>query len=282
VVLVSLLRRSKRSLPPGILSNISVPNTTLRSRLQGKSLIARFPSQLPPLTILDCILDQNWRDNGILHVLDVLQWKGQDVGDCETAFRFWWRDTRLGELPPSPPPSVSATVSNIKQPTGTKTSKTDLPALKPDNPRDRYQFPYPNTFLAVPYHTDTSYASLTSTIIPLARHSRSISVEVPLSEGDNGALANFVFTPPDMEVDAATSNTRMPLDFSPPSLRNTNFSIDSDGLLLYVAQASYESGTSPLSNWIPITDYTDLDAQEAQPMNRHNSGTLGPLDRFEK
>lgn len=47
-----------------------------------------FPSNLPPQTILDCILDPNWRDNGILHVLDVLQWKGQDVGDCETPFRL--------------------------------------------------------------------------------------------------------------------------------------------------------------------------------------------------
>jgi snurportin-1 len=46
-----------------------------------------FPSNLPPQTALDCILDPNWRDNGILHVLDVLQWKGQDVGDCETPFR---------------------------------------------------------------------------------------------------------------------------------------------------------------------------------------------------
>jgi snurportin-1 len=69
----------------------------------------RFPSALPPLTILygiplllefqcgielvfflfarDCILDNNWRENGILHILDVLKWKGQDIADCETPFR---------------------------------------------------------------------------------------------------------------------------------------------------------------------------------------------------
>ena len=63
------------------------PNTTLRSRVLGKMLLPRFPSSLPPLTVLDCILDVNWRDNGIIHVLDVLKWKGQDVGDCETPFR---------------------------------------------------------------------------------------------------------------------------------------------------------------------------------------------------
>lgn len=66
----------------------SVPNTTLRSRLLGKSLLARFPSALPPLTVLDCILDANWKENGILHVLDVVRWKGQDVGDCEAGFRL--------------------------------------------------------------------------------------------------------------------------------------------------------------------------------------------------
>ncbi|KAG5640436.1 hypothetical protein DXG03_008669 [Asterophora parasitica] len=55
------------------------PNTTLRSRLLGKVLLHRFPSSLPPLTVLDCILDANWRENGILHVLDVVKWKGQDA-----------------------------------------------------------------------------------------------------------------------------------------------------------------------------------------------------------
>ena len=64
------------------------PNTALHSRLLGKTLIARFPSALPPSTILDCILDMNWRDNGILHVLDVIKWKGQDVGGCEARFRY--------------------------------------------------------------------------------------------------------------------------------------------------------------------------------------------------
>ncbi|KAF7794045.1 hypothetical protein EIP86_005173 [Pleurotus ostreatoroseus] len=64
-----------------------VPNTTLRSRVLGKSLMPPFPSSLPPQTILDCILDANWRDNGLLHVLDVLKWKGQDIADSETQFR---------------------------------------------------------------------------------------------------------------------------------------------------------------------------------------------------
>lgn len=64
-----------------------VPNTVLRSRLVGKHLLPAFPSVLPQNTILDCILDQDWTQNGILHVLDVIKWKGQDIGDCETSFR---------------------------------------------------------------------------------------------------------------------------------------------------------------------------------------------------
>ena len=64
------------------------PNTTLRSRVLGKPLMARFPSPLPSDTVLDCILDQNWRENGILHVLDVIKWKGQDIADCESSFRL--------------------------------------------------------------------------------------------------------------------------------------------------------------------------------------------------
>lgn len=66
----------------------SVPNTTIRSRILGKPLIPRFPSPLPSDTVLDCILDQNWKENGVLHVLDVIKWKGQDIGDCESSFRL--------------------------------------------------------------------------------------------------------------------------------------------------------------------------------------------------
>lgn len=64
-----------------------VPNTVLRSRLLGKVILGPFPSPLPPNTILDCILDENWRTNGVLHVLDVVRWKSQDVGGCEASFR---------------------------------------------------------------------------------------------------------------------------------------------------------------------------------------------------
>ena len=59
----------------------------LRSRLLGKVLLPPFPSPLPANTILDCILDERWKSTGILHVLDVIRWKGQDVAGCEAGFR---------------------------------------------------------------------------------------------------------------------------------------------------------------------------------------------------
>ncbi|ESK90811.1 hypothetical protein Moror_16517 [Moniliophthora roreri MCA 2997] len=204
------------------------PNTTLRSRLQGKPLLPWFPSNLPPSTVLDCILDENWKENGILHVLDVLQWKGRDIADCETPFRFWWRDTRLGELARMAPPSNIAS-SSVSTPS--------------------YQFSYPNTVVPVPYHADTSFQSLLGSIIPLARSNRTIGVDVP----------NLASTSDEMQVD----NTSL--------ISSVAVTVVSDGLLLYVAEACYESGTSPLSSWIPLKSYGD------QPVQ-----SVGPLDTFER
>ncbi|KAJ7723413.1 hypothetical protein B0H16DRAFT_1598795 [Mycena metata] len=220
-----------------------VPNTSLRSRKLGKLLLPRFPSALPPLTVLDCILDSNWRENGILHILDVVKWKGQDIGDCETPFRFWWRDTRLGELSPSPPPS----------------SSHYNPPFDPADPKRTYRFPYPTKLLAVPYHTDTSLLTLASHIIPLARASRSVDVDVPI-----------------LCIDAEATES-MAVD-QPTAVRTTRTAeVGADGLLLYVAEACYEAGTSPLSTWIPITKY-----QEVNTMTDPVDTTDGPLDLFHR
>ncbi|KAG6899944.1 hypothetical protein C0993_005067 [Termitomyces sp. T159_Od127] len=202
-------------------------HATLRSRLLGKVLLNRFPSVLPPHTILDCVLDNNWRDNGVLHVLDVIKWKGQDVSDCESAFRFWWRDTRLGELPyTAPPPSHTL-----------KSNDTTI-----------YTFPYPTTLLPVPYHTDTTLPFLLSHIVPSVRLPRSVGIAAP-----------------------AVPSQGMDVDFSGfgQAVQMKETTIEPDGLLLYVKAASYESGTSPLSSWVPIVPY---DGPE------HES----PLDIFER
>ncbi|KAJ7198623.1 hypothetical protein B0H12DRAFT_1165957 [Mycena haematopus] len=214
----------------------------------GKLLMPRFPSTLPPLTILDCFLDNNWRENGLLHVLDVLKWKGQDIGGCEAPFRFWWRDTRLGELSPSPPPS-----SHYSQPF----DPTDV-----DVGPKHYCFPYPTKFLAVPYHLDTSLPALASHIVPFARASRFIDVAVPADDNPE---------PESMTVDQSSS--REPR----AAFTTRRAEVCSDGLLLYVAEASYESGTSPLSTWIPVVKYEEDPTSDA--MTEPNT-TDGPLDIF--
>jgi len=60
--------------------------TQLHSRVKGTPFLT-FPSSLPPDTILDCILDSSWQQNGLLHVVDILRWRGSDFMDCETEFR---------------------------------------------------------------------------------------------------------------------------------------------------------------------------------------------------
>ncbi|KIM76219.1 hypothetical protein PILCRDRAFT_826582 [Piloderma croceum F 1598] len=257
-----------------------VPNTSLRSRVLGKSLIVPFPSKLPPQTVLDCILDTNWRDNGILHVLDVVQWKGQDVGDCETPFRFWWRDTRLAELPRSLPPSnptgpsLSASTSKTPWHSRSRSFTNSSPTLK------AYHFPYPTSFLPIPYHTNTALPHLSSYIIPLARSVRLVSVDVPLTSPPPSSTHEPAS--PSMDIDNSNSPSTPP---PPPPMILTSLPVNlqSDGLLLYVAQASYEPGTSPLSSWIPIginsdAEDKDLDLDGTSP----SSNASRPLDLFER
>ncbi|KAH9918652.1 uncharacterized protein B0H18DRAFT_1122909 [Fomitopsis serialis] len=206
-----------------------VPNLTLRSRVLGKPLMKPFASPLPPHTVLDCILDENWKDNGILHVLDVLKWKEQDITECETPFRFWWRDTRLSELPVLPPPANAADQ-------GEEPTAIDAGVL------GHYRFPHPATFVTV-----------------FARH-----------------LGHKT-------RNACPQTSGMDLDIPAPlitELETVPVEIKSDGLLLYVAQATYEPGTSPLSSWVPLRAY-------AQAPHEPSLGTgkvtpESPLNVFER
>lgn len=105
-----------------------------------------------------------------------------------------------------------------------------------------YTFSYPITLLPVPYHASPlSLSALLSTIVPSARISRMINVRIGerVVDGDM-----------DVEHSAPTTNT----------------TIQPDGLLLYLSEASYESGTSPLSNWVPL----------------RGDDIIGPLDVFER
>lgn len=201
-----------------------------------------FPSPLPPHTVLDCILDENWQDNGILHVLDVLKWKEQDITECETPFRFWWRDTRLSELPVLPPPA------NASEPGEGATAPP------------QYCFPHPATLLPIPYHTNTSLTHLLSALIPLTRAPRTVVVTKRVVSAPHAG---------GMDLDAPTSVAD--LEEAPVQLR-------SDGLLLYVAQATYEPGTSPLSSWVPLVAYTNAKPEAGVAEHAPES----PLNVFER
>lgn len=292
---------------------ITVPNTTLRSRLLGKSLL-RFPSPLPPLTVLDCILDSNWKQNGVLHVLDVVRWKGQDVSDCEAAFRynitvvflphlsltplirFWWRDTRLTEMQVGAPLSTTF----VQEPHNSVLSSTNVPSSSTEvsaPPKLRY----PTTFVPVPFHADTSLQSLLAQVIPAARAWRSINVSlppivsVPTVETAGDGVGEI------MEVEASAPT--FPFGFGNPQAFNgsaplpppvfgggsiqvteggtTVAQTPSDGLLLYVSTASYEPGTSPLACWVPARTLEKRDAEEMNDSVAEH-GDEPPLDLFER
>lgn len=232
-----------------------VPNTMLRSRLLGKVLLPPFPSPLPANTILDCILDEHWKSTGILHVLDVIRWKGQDLAGCEASFRFWWRDTRLSELPPWPVPRYTHSPSRQQQ---------DV-------------FPYPATFVAVPYFTPTPLELLESTVVPAAHAGRALRVKVPNPEYTRQTLGES----DEMEVDmhAPTGGPSLP-DISAEV--QVDFHLRSDGILLYVAEAAYESGTSPLSAWIPSSAQSNAEAGNDQSMVVSTSQNEIPLSVFSR
>ena len=60
--------------------------------------------------------------------------------------------------------------------------------------------------------------------------------------------------------------------------------VQPDGMLLYVAEASYEPGTSPLSSWVPIClDPTAQGTEVEVAAQGINSGEgEGPLETFQR
>ena len=85
----------------------------------------------------------------------------------------------------------------------------------------------------------------------MARTIRTIPVDVPIllpnSPLEDGSGNG-------MQVESAT-----PLFRAKGSIESVTTNVQPDGLLLYVSEASYEPGTSPLSSWIPITGYEKPD-----------------------
>lgn len=174
-------------------------NTALHSRVKGLAFM-RFPAPLPPDTVLDCILDSDASNTGVLHVLDVIRWRGTDVAQCDVDFRFWFRDARLAELVPQPEPTRAVNGSR----------------------------PYPHRFVGVPYFLPPLPPALfLQTIIPAAQPSEL----APTTEA---------------EMDMDTGEVQ----------------VKSDGILLYVREAAYTPGETPLSCWVPAAPLDDSMGQE--------------------
>lgn len=172
---------------------------SMRSRAKGNQIMT-LRTHLPADTILDCILDEQWETNGIIHVLDILRWKSQDYTQCEASFRFWWRDVKIAELAKANPPASSSS--------------------RPPH------FSYPCNFQPVPYFSDLHDINLLqNTIIPIARSG--ITVNVPLA-------------PSDMSDDNVLVHN-----------------CQSDGILFYVGESSYEPGPSLLAAWVPVVPFND-------------------------
>lgn len=120
-------------------------------------------------------------------------------------------------------------------------------------------FAHPVRLLPVPYHQGLTCTTIINTVIPLARSPRRVQITVPLNNARGASH--------DMDIDQATQESEMELN--------------PDGILLYVAQASYESGTSPLSVWIPSRSLNDPHAGPSAVPALH-PGSESPLDVFDR
>lgn len=95
----------------------------------------------------------------------------------------------------------------------------------------------------------------------------------------------------DIDFSGSANAVSPPHVFTAPPMKEHQFF--SDGLLLYLAEATYESGSSPLSNWVPLKPLSllsTLDTEDKESMEHesddtrtmHTSNLDGPLDLFER
>ena len=143
----------------------------------------------------------------------------------------------------------------------------------------KYRFPYPTAFVPVPYHTTTTFSALDEVVIPASRAVREVDVIVPSPPRSSAPEGNA-----SMEVEPRSSADHFQdphmngFIASPPVSETLRARILADGLLLYVAEASYEPGTGPLSSWIPIFS-------EEKPYGSTNGDHISkesPLDLFQR
>ena len=138
----------------------------------------------------------------------------------------------------------------------------------------QYTFPHPRTFIPVPYMSPTPIESFLTNIIPQARVGRTVRVSVPSY-------------PPEPEFESGMQVDHT-YEAPTPLATEVDVHLRSDGILLYVAEAMYESGTSPLVVWVPAAPVVTSDSKDEQSQKHHmpdsvsTSITENPLDVFER
>ncbi|TKA50716.1 hypothetical protein B0A53_05994 [Rhodotorula sp. CCFEE 5036] len=203
-------------------------NNTILYSRVAGRALGRFYTSLPA----DCLLDTD-SHLGVLWVLDVCKWRSQYLVQCEAEMRAFFIASKLSELPPqvySPPSSSSETGST---PPGGGTARPLL------------VLPVPN--LAPPLSP--------SVLLPLLAALNS----TPPQTFDISALVVPVPVP-DPSALSPSSVPTPPVPLTIP--------LHPTGLLLYLSQAHYESGSTPLVSWVPCADQIAEGMEQAEGVAR--------------
>ncbi|GAA5984643.1 hypothetical protein JCM10908_003437 [Rhodotorula pacifica] len=203
-------------------------NTILYSRVAGRAR-GRFYTSLPP----DCLLDTVWDSHlGVLWVLDVCKWRSQYLVQCEAEMRAFFVASKLSELPTQmySPPSLSESSATDRSGTARTLLVLPIPNLPPP----------------------LSPASLLPLLSTLSSN--------PAQALDISAL---VFPP------TPSSPSGDPTAFLPPPAPiPITLPLQPTGLLLYLSQAHYESGSTPLVSWVPCPDQIAEGMEAAEGVGR--------------
>ena len=106
-----------------------------------------------------------------------------------------------------------------------------------------------------------------------AREGRVVSINLPVLTGERGEM-DIDFSSPEQSLSGGLGSINR--------LKEVQISLSSDGLLLYVGEASYESGESPLSVWVPRIAVAESARDERIERDESAGMKESPLDTFER
>ena len=149
-------------------------------------------------------------------------------------------------------------------------------------------FSYPTTIVSVPYITPTPYETLLHDVIPRVRRPTGIKVRIPTLPGAGLGVPSPVaeevtsITPDtidaEMQVDIPSPTIIFKPQTPPSPLQDVDAPVIHDGVLLYLTEAAYTSGTGPLSAWIPLRSYGNPGGGKEDDVMMETS----PIDLFER